>query len=57
MSAGSRNAKKSNGAAYVRSLKPGPKARRHARPKDLGLGAREFAILERSIPTRRYRPS
>jgi hypothetical protein len=47
MSAGSRNAKKSNGAAYVRSLKPSPQARRYARPGDLGLNAREFAILER----------
>jgi hypothetical protein len=46
MSAG-RNAKKSNGAAYVPSLKPSPKARRYARAKDLGLNAREFATLKR----------
>jgi hypothetical protein len=47
MAAGTRNAKKSNGAAYVRTLKPAAGARRFARPGDLGLGAREFAILKR----------
>ena len=47
MSAGFRNAKKSNGAAYVRSLKPSPPTRRVARPEDLGLGPREFATLKR----------
>jgi hypothetical protein len=47
MSAGTRNAKKSNGAAYVRSLKPAASYRRFARARDLGLGAREFATLER----------
>ncbi len=47
MSAGLRNAKKSNGAAYVRSLKPPAPGRRFARAQDLGLGAREFATLKR----------
>ncbi len=47
MTAGTRNAKKSNGAAYVRTLKPSTPARRFARPEDLGLGPREFAILRR----------
>ena len=53
MTAGTRNAKKSNGAAYVRILKPAAPARRFARPEDLGLGTREFAILKRlSSPDR-----
>ena len=47
MSAGTRNAKKANGAAYVRSLRPSPPARRFARREDLGLSPREFAALER----------
>jgi hypothetical protein len=47
MTAGTRNAKKSNGAAYVRTLKPAAATRRFARPADLGLGAREFATLKR----------
>jgi hypothetical protein len=50
MSAVSRNAKKAkkaNGTAYVRRLKPSPPARRFARREDLGLGAREFATLKR----------
>ena len=53
MTAGTRNAKKSNGAAYVRTLKPATLARRFARPADLGLAPREFATLKRlslSIP-------
>ena len=47
MSAATRNAKKSNGAAYVRSLKPAANARRFARASDLGLAPREFATLKR----------
>jgi len=53
VTAATRNAKKSNGAAYVRSLKPAAPARRFARPADLGLAPREFAILKRlSSPDR-----
>ena len=53
MSAGTRNAKKSNGTAYVRRLKPPVPGRRFARPEDLGLNAREFATLKRlSSPER-----
>ena len=47
MSSGTRNAKKSNGAAYVRGLKPSAVARRFARAEDLGLAPREFAALKR----------
>ena len=47
MTAGTRNAKKSNGAAYVRNLKASAPARRFARPADLGLAPREFATLKR----------
>ena len=47
MSAGTRNAKKANGAAYVRSLAPASSTRRFARATDLGLSAREFAMLKR----------
>ena len=47
MSAGIRNAKKANGTAYVRSLRPASAFHRFARPGDLGLAPREFARLKR----------
>ncbi len=47
MSAGTRNAKKSNGAPDPRAPKPPAAFRRLARAEDLGLGPREFSALAR----------